>query len=379
MSLKNLSVGVVGYGFMGKTHTYAYKSLPMLFEPAPAAIRLAACAVRSPESQQLALEQGGFESVTGDWRELVERDDIDIINCCTPNETHRDIVIAAIGAGKHVYVDKPLAGSLSDARDILEAERKAADGRTRQMAMNKRFIPAVMRARQILEEGRLGRIYTFCFRFLHSSNADPSRPLHWKSDRDAGGGVLVDLGSHAIDLARWLLGDFRRVLAHPVTAFPERPDGRGGMVRVNGDDASFVIAEMASGAVGTLEASKLAVGANDELSFDIRGEKGAITFNLMEPEWLRFYDNTLPDEPLGGMKGFTAIECVQRYPKPAVLPGPKVTPGWVRFHIQSIHEFVRRVAEGLPGDPSLADGAAVHQVMDACYASPGIWTDVAAR
>ncbi|MEJ5297019.1 MAG: Gfo/Idh/MocA family oxidoreductase, partial [Armatimonadota bacterium] len=229
------------------------------------------------------------------------------------------------------------------------------------------------------QEGRLGRIYTFNLRYLHSTNADPSRPLHWKTDRAAGGGVLVDLGSHIIDLARWLLGDFRRVLAHPLTAIPERPDGKGGMQKVEGDDATFLFAEMQCGAVGTLEASKLAVGANDDLTVEIRGEKGALLFNLMEPEWLRFYDNTAPGGDLGGLKGFTAIECVQRYPAPASLPGPKLTPGWMRFHIHSVYEFVRRVAEGLPGDPSLTDGLETQRVLETCYNSPGRWTEVTER
>jgi len=125
--------------------------------------------------------------------------------------------------------------------------------------------------------------------------------------------------------------------------------------------------------VGTLEASKLATGANDEIAIDIRGEKGALLFNLMDPNWLRFYDNTVQEQPLGGDKGFVHLECVQRYPRPAILPGPKNTVGWMRFHIASMHEFVRRVVEGLPGEPSLADGLAVQRVIDAAYRSHGAW------
>jgi len=374
--MKTLGVGVVGYGFMGRMHTYAYQSLPMLYEPSPAKLRMVGCAVRTPASQELAVRQAGFEFATADYRQLLEREDIHIISCCVPNSLHGQVALDAIRAGKHLYIDKPLAASLEEAERIVDADREADDGRTRQMAFNYRFVPALMRARQLLREGRLGRIYTFSFRYLHSTNADPARPLHWKTDRSAGGGVLVDLGSHIIDLARWLLGDFRRVLAHPVTAIPERPDGKGGMRKVEGDDATFLLAEMRCGAVGTLEASKLAVGANDDLTLDIRGEKGALLFDLMEPEWLRFYDNTAPGGELGGLKGFTAIECVQRYPAPASLPGPKLTPGWMRFHIHSVYEFVRRVVEGLPGDPSLADGLETQRVLETCYASPGRWSEV---
>lgn len=378
--MNTIGIGTVGYGFMGKMHTYAYKSLSMLYEPAPAAIRLVGVAETSESAAKLALEQGGYEFSTQDYRDLLAREDIDAISCSVPNNLHRDVVVDAIRAGKHVYVDKPLALDLEQAREIVKVEAVAeAAGihRTRQMAHNSRYVPALMRARELIGEGRLGRVYTFAIRYLHNSNADPNRPLHWKSDKEiCGGGVLVDLGAHIIDLTRFLLGDFKQVCAHPFTMVTERPNGKGGMRTVDTDDACFVVAELASGAVGTLEASKLATGANDELSVEIRGRNGALLFDLMDPNWLKFYDNTRPDSPLGGEKGFLHIESVQRYPKPAVLPGPKFSVGWMRFHIASLYEFIRRVAAGEPGDPSLSDGLVVHEVIDACYRSPGAWTSV---
>jgi len=379
--MKTIGIGMVGYGFMGKMHTYAYKSLAMLYEPPPASIQLVGAAATSEKSRRLAVEQGGYEFSTPDYNDLVAREEIDVIDVCAPNNLHRDVVIAAIRAGKHVYVDKPLALDLGQAQEILAVERDAeAAGihRTRMMVQNYRFVPAIMRAKQLIEDGRLGQVYTFNFRYLHSSNSDPSRPLYWKADKAiAGGGSLVDLGAHIIDLVRHLLGEFRRVCAHPVTLIPERPDGKGGRAKVEADDVTFVLAELVSGAVGTLEASKVATGTNDELTVEIRGSKGAVCFNLMEPNWLRFYDNTKPDAPLGGDKGFTYIESVQRFPAPAVLPGPKNSVGWMRFHIASIYEFVRRVAASEPGQPSLSDGAAVHKVIDACYRSAGTWIEVA--
>lgn len=187
---------------------------------------------------------------------------------------------------------------------------------------------------------------------------------------------MVDLGSHIVDLALYLLGDFDSILAHPFTQITERPGPDGNPLPVNGDDACYVMARMHNGAVGTLEASKLATGSNDELTFDIRGENGALLFNLMDPNWLHFFDGTRPERPLGGERGFTAIECVQRYPKPATLPGPKLTIGWMRFHIHSIYDFVSRVVEGKPGSPSFSDALRVHQVLETCYNSPGIWTSV---
>ncbi|MCC6484896.1 MAG: Gfo/Idh/MocA family oxidoreductase [Armatimonadetes bacterium] len=375
--MQTLNVGTVGYGFMGRIHTHSYKSLPMLFEPLPARIRLVGVAVRNPESQRLAVEQGGYEFATADWQELISRDDIDVINCCAPNSVHKDVLIAAIEAGKHIYCDKPLTGRLSQAEEVISAEKRSCLPRTRMMAHNYRFVPALMRARELMDEGRIGRVFTFCFRYIHSSNVDHAKPMPWKTDRTQGGGVLVDLGSHILDLARWLLGDFERVLAHPFTQIRERPDPVTGQMKpVTGDDATCIIAELKNGALGTLEASKLATGANDELTLEVRGDRGAFTFNLMDPNWLNFYDNTPPDAPLGGNKGFLRIESVQRYPAPAVMPGPKLTVGWPRFHIQSIHEFVRRVVAGEPGSPSFSDALAVERIIDTCYERPGAWAEV---
>ncbi|MEI6915543.1 MAG: Gfo/Idh/MocA family oxidoreductase [Armatimonadota bacterium] len=379
--MTELRVGTIGYGFMGKIHTYSYKSIPMIFEPAPATIKLVGVAVRSAASRKLAQVQGGYEFATDDWRDIIARDDIDVINCCVPNYLHKDVVIAAIRAGKHIYCDKPLTGRLSEAEEIVAVERQAVDEgltRTRMMAHNNRFVPALMRAKELIEEGRIGRIFTFNFRFLHSSNIDATKPLLWKSDRTVGGGVLVDIGSHIIDLARWLMGDFKRVLSHPFSQIKERPDPATGRLKpVTGDDATFLMAELMDGAVGMLEASKLATGSNDELSVEIRGEKGALVFNLMDPNWLRFFDNMVPEGPLGGERGFTLIESVQRYPKPAETPGPKVSVGWPRFHIQSMYEFVRRVCANQPGVPSFSDALAVERIIDACYEHPGQWVDVA--
>jgi len=372
---------MVGYGFMGKMHTYAYKSLPMLYDPPPAAISLVGAAALSESSRELALRQAGYEYATEHWQDLVSNPNIDVINVCVPNHLHRDVLVAAIRAGKHIYCDKPLALDLEQAEEIVRVEAGAeAAGihRTRQMTQNYRFVPAVMRAKQLIDEGRIGQVYTFCFRYLHSSNIDPNRPIAWRMKKEtAGGGALVDLGEHVIDLVRHLIGEVKRVSAHTLTMIPERPDGKGGIAQVDTDDAAFVIAEMANGAVGTLEASKLATGSNDELIIDIRGSKGALLFNLMEPNWLRFFDGTLPDAPLGGDRGFTQIECVQRYPAPAILPGPKCTIGWTRFHIASLYEFVRRVAAGEPGLPSFSDGLEAQRVIEACYRSSGRWTEVA--
>lgn len=378
--MKTIGIGMIGYGFMGKVHTYGYRSIPLLYEPAPANIRLVGVAVRSEASAKLAVEQAGYEFSTPDYKELLKRDDIDAVSICTPNNVHKDMVIDAIRAGKHIYIDKPLAMNAEQAREIIAAEAEAeAAGihRTRQMVQNYRFIPALMRAKQLMDEGRLGQIFTFNFRYLHNSNTDPSRPFYWKQSKAVGGGgSLVDLGAHIIDLGRWLMGEFEKVNAMPATLIPERPDGKGGTAKVDTDDVTFFMAQMKNGGIGTFEASKLAMGANDEIIVEIRGSKGALKFNMMDPNWLDFFDNERPGDPIGGEKGYIRIECVQRYPKPAALPGPKFSVGWMRFHIASAYEFIRRVAENEPGNPSLSEGLAAHRVIDACYKAPGTWVEV---
>lgn len=374
-----LGIGMVGYGFMGKVHTYAYRTLSILYEPVPAETRLVGVATSSPATAEHAKRNGGYEFGTDDYRRLLERDDIHVIHCCTPNDMHQEVVIAAAQAGKHVYCDKPLARNITEAEEICEATRRG--GQTHQMAFNYRFIPAIMRAKELMDEGFLGDPLCFRALYLHAGYVDRERPMSWRLDaKRSGGGALLDLGSHIIDLVRHLTGDFRRVRATTRIFTERRPVGKGSQetAPVQVDDAIWIQAEMASGAVGTLEASRVSTGASDEIRLEIHGRLGAVAFNLMDPNWLQVYDNRVPEAPLGGMKGFTRVESVQRYPPPASLSVPKNTVGWLRFHVASIHSFLENVAAERPGNPSLQDGLEVQRVMDAAYrsASGGGWIDV---
>ena len=377
---QTLGVGMVGYGFMGKVHTYAYRTLSIFYDPLPVDTRLVGVATSSPATAERAMRQGGYEVGTDDYRRLLDRDDIHIIHCCTPNDTHREVVTAAIAAGKHVYCDKPLARNLAEAEDIASAARKGK--RTYQMAFNYRFVPALLRAAQLMREGFLGEPLCFRIAYLHAGYVDPERPMSWRLDAErSGGGALLDLGSHIIDLARHLLGDFRRLRATTHIFTPRRPTatGIGLTAPVEVDDAVWMQAEMECGGIGTLEASRVSTGASDEIRLEIHGRLGALAFNLMDPNWLQVYDNRLPEQPLGGMRGFTRVESVQRYPAPASLPLPKNTVGWLRFHVASIHSFLENVAAGRPGNPSLEDGLVVQRVMDAAYRSAegGNWMNLA--
>jgi len=380
MTPEPLGVGMIGYGFMGKVHTYAYRTLSIFYDPVPVEARLVGVATSSCDTAERAVRQGGYEIGVDDYRRLLDRDDIHIIHCCTPNDMHREVVIAAIEAGKHVYCDKPLARTVAEADAICAAAGK--DSRTYQMAFNYRFVPALMRAKELLREGFIGEPLCLRAAYLHAGYVDPERPMSWRLDAQrGGGGALLDLGSHIIDLVRYLLGDFRRVRAMTRIFTPRRPVSKGSKetAPVDVDDAVWMHVEMANGAVGTLEASRVSTGASDEIRLEVHGRLGAIAFNLMDPNWLHVYDNRLPEQPLGGMRGFTRVESVQRYPAPASLAVPKNTVGWLRFHVASIHSFLENVAAGRAGEPSFDDGLAVQQIMDAAYhsASDGGWHTIA--
>ena len=377
--MKTVRVGLIGYGFIGRVHTVAYQGIPMYYDPPPCKIELAGVASGHEESCRRAVAQAGYESWTTDWRELVERDDMDVINCCAPNFLHKDIVIHALEYGKHVYCEKPLALNLTEARQILEAAKKASA--KAQVVFMYRFIPAMMRAKQLVEAGFLGRPLSFRAAYLHAGYLDASRPLTWRLDKaKGGGGALFDIGSHILDVVRFLLGDFESVFAATETFVKERPlpDAPGKVGKVEVDDLSLLVLKMKNGALGTLEASRVATGANDELRIEIHGDQGALRFNLMDPNYLEAYDMRDSGDPIGGTRGFKKIETVQRYPKPAGFPGPKFAIGWTRYHMASLHSFLTNIVEDRPCSPGLEDGIRVQEAMEAAYRSAelGGWVEL---
>ena len=377
--MKTIGIGIIGWGFMGKTHAQALRSLPLFYPGAGFEPALRCVCARHIENARAAARAAGFERCTDDYRELLAREDIDVVSICTPNGAHEAMAIAALEAGKHVYIDKPLAVTEAGARRIAEAAAKAP-GFTR-MVFNNRYLPATLRARQLVEEGRIGEVLTFNARYLHSGSIDPDRPIGWKQGLQ--GGVLLDLGSHALDLLTWLAGYPRRVMCRTFTLYPDRPAPGGGRETALAEDHVQMMLEMENGAVGGVEASKIATGADDELSIELRGTRGALTWNSMDINYLYFYDNTLPEAPLGGERGFTRIEAVGRYPAPGgrFLP-PKNSVGWERGHLHCYYTFLDAVARGeRPAENTVADGARLQRLMEACRRSgtTGRWEDVDAR
>jgi predicted dehydrogenase len=379
LSDKEFGVGMVGYGFIGKMHTYAYKSIPLYYDPPPANIRLVGVCTSKEETAKRAVKHGGYEFGTTDYNDLLKRDDIQIINCCTPNHLHKDLLIDAIKAGKHIYCDKPMTMNVEDAEQIVEAVKDSDI--VHQMTFQYRFVPAIMRAKQLIDEGLLGEIMSFRAMYLHAGYVDPDRPMSWRLNVNQGGaGALFDLGSHVLDLVRYLLGDPKEVFATTETYIKQRPVSKGSAEKadVKVDDLVIIMMKMKNGALGTVEASRIATGSNDDLKIEIHGREGAIKFELMEANWLNVYDNRAVGEPIGGRKGFTRIETVQRYPSPAAFPGPKPTIGWERFHIASMYDFLVNVVNGKPASPTFYDGLKVQEMMESALisAKDGHWVEL---
>jgi predicted dehydrogenase len=379
--MKTLGIGMVGYGFIGKVHTLSYLNLPYYYKPMPARLKMVGVASVPIKDAREGVEQAGFEFATDNWRDLVARDDIDIIEVCTPNSLHKEIIIEAIKAGKHVNSEKPLAMDLAQASEILRASDARPD-LISQVTFEYRYHPAIMRARKLINEDFLGRIYSSRVVYLHSGNSDPKRPLYWKIQKKyCGGGSLYDLASHVIDLTRFLLGDFKRIFSRLEIFVKKRPlagkPGKFGEVDV--DDLALIMFEMENGCIGTIEGSKVATGANDEFRIEIHGEKGAIRFNSMQPNFLEVYDTRDAGEPIGGRRGFTAIETVQRYPEPATqFPGPKFSIGWIRYHAGNAFDFITNIVEGKKPESDILSGYKVQEVLEASMISSAgkKWVDL---
>ncbi len=360
--MKDLHIGVIGFGFMGRAHTLGYQTIPLFYQDLPFRIHLRAVCAAHPERAEAARDRHGFSYAAGDLHTVLEDPEIDCVSICLPTGLHAEAAEAALRAGKHVYCDKPLAADCGEARRLAQLAEEA--GVTAQVAFQQRCSTGVMRARQLLEEGRLGRILSFRACYLHSGGVDASRPAGWRFD-PAGGGVLFDLGSHVLDLISWLLGRFSAVSAACRTLYPQRPGPDGTPVEITTDDAVWVLARMQDGAVGTIEASKLATGTTDELRLEIHGDRGALRYNSLEPGRLYYYDAAAPVDPIGGLQGFTAIECGGHYPAPGGgFPGGKFGTSFLRGHIHSLYTFLDNAAAGRPGTPSFADGAYIQSVME---------------
>ena len=368
--MKTYKVGIIGFGMIGKVHAFGYATLPYYSRPMDAKFHISHVATAHAETAENARNICGADIATTDYREITENPGIDIVHICSPNEMHFEQLRTAVENGKHIYCDKPLTVSLEEAEDIRNAIEAAEYVATNQMTFHLRFFPAIRRAKQLVEQGRLGRIYQFRMAYLHSSNASPLTPMKWK--HSASGGVVRDLGSHLLDLADYLLGPMVSLLAETQLAVPMRPLGVGSpeMIEIKVEDAMTILAKTKGGAHGILEATKLATGNEDELKLEINGEAGAVRFSLMNPHYLEFFDAAVPDRPFGGESGWRRISCGARFEAPDTdFPSPKSTIGWTRAHAACLSNFLHAVVEGRRTEPDLLQGVKIDRQIDAVFRS----------
>jgi len=373
-----LRIGMIGYGGIGRVHALAYRAMTFHYALPADVVSIVGVATAHAESAQRAATEIGCDLWTTDYRELLDRDDIDLVDCCVPNHRHEEIVTAAAKAGKHIYCEKPLAMNVEEGKRMVAAAEQAMV--KTQLTFNFRFFPAIVRARQLVEEGFLGRVFSFHARYLRSSYISHEKPLSWRLRKDlAGGGALFDLGSHALDLVYYLLGEFQSVQATLDTLIKERPVATGAIEKgeVDVDDIALIQARLCDDTLGTVEITRMGTGATNQLTIEIFGDKGALRFNAADPSWLEIYDVRDDGQPLGGTRGFRKIETVQHYDGQKA-PDWSMSPTFIRTHTECQYQFLRAVSEDHDASPSLADGLHVQAAMQAaCLSSTGkCWVNV---
>jgi len=365
-AMKTFNVGIIGFGYMGLMHAMSYENLKFYYKDIPSINIYAVAAAES----KLATLPIAVEKHYTDWRHLVEDEQVDIVDICSPNHLHAEMICAAIKAGKHIYCEKPLAVDLKSARQIMAAMRETGYKKTSRLNFQFRFIPAVMRAKQLLDEGAIGKLVQFNFKYYGSEFVDPGRPISWQTTRSiSGGGVLYALGTHSLDLIRYLVGDVSRVFATHSTHFKQRPlAGSDKLADVEIEDIANIQLDC-NGVPGMLLLSQVAAGAGTDFTFEIYGERGAIKFDQSQPNHLQYFCSDDANQPFGGHSGWKLIETSQKYGGKAVFPPPRVNVSVTRYHIASVFDFVDAAAQGKQSYPDILDGFRVQELTDAIYRS----------
>ena len=376
-----LGIGMVGYEFMGRAHSQAWRNVASFFE-LPRLPRMAAICGRDPGRVAAAADRLGWPAWETDWKRLVERDDVDLVDVCTPGSSHAEISIAALEAGKHVLCEKPLANTVEEARAMAAAaDRAAAQGVRAMVGFNFRRVPAVALARELVAAGRLGAIRHVRAAYLGNHLLDPEFPLVWRLQvEQAGSGALGDLGAHAIDLAQYLAGDrIAGVSALTETFVRERPLPGGGGARgpVTVDDAALFIARFGDGALGSIEATRFATGHTEGLSVELNGELGSLVWELGAFNELRLFDAT-EDPATQGVRRIQVTRSVHPYAAAWWPEGHSI--GYEHTFTHEVRDLLEAIAAGRDPAPSFADGLQVQQVLDAVQrsaAAGSTWTEVA--
>lgn len=367
-----INVGLIGYKFMGKAHSNAMQRLAMFCDPS-AEVCLKAICGRDEEWVKDSAKKFGWQGYETDWRKLIQRSDIDAIDITAPSNFHKDIAIQAAKAGKHVFCEKPLALNLADAREMLKA---AEENKIKhQIGFNYRFAPAVQLAKKLIDSGKIGKIFHFRGLYLQDWIIDPEFPLVWRLDKDvAGSGSHGDLGAHLIDVARFLVGDFDKVIGMSKTFVKERPivekmiglsgkaqsDAPRGTVTV--DDATLFLAEFKNGALGSIEATRFALGHKNAMSFEINGEKGSLKFEFERMNELMYCSS----DDAAGTSGFRTIQVTEGdHPYAGFWWPAGHVIGYEHTFVHELYEFFEAIAKDKATTPDFSDGVKCSQVLEA--------------
>ena len=361
--MNEVGVGLVGYKFMGRAHSNAYRQVAHFFDVDPAPRMVALCG-RNEAAVREAAASLGWEGYETDYRRLLERDDVRLVDISSSGDTHREFAVAALEAGKHVLCEKPLANTLDEARQMLEAAQWA--GTVNMVCFNYRRVPAVQLARKLVDEGRLGEIRHWRAVYLQDWLLDPRFPLTWRLRKEtAGSGPLGDLGSHLVDLALFLVGPITEVVGVAETFIKERPlEGTSGaqMGRVTVNDAVAFLARFACGAIGTFEATPLVPGRKAHESFEINGSNGSILFDLERMNELKVHFEDDPPEA-SGFRTVLATEPEHPYMEAWWPPGHTI--GYEHTFVHTVKDLLDGIATGKSPAPTFEDGYRCQTVLDA--------------
>jgi len=388
---KKINVGMVGYKFMGKAHSHAYRDVAMFFKTETVPVMKVICG-RTETAVSEAARRFGWEAYETSWEKLLQRQEIGLVDINTPNSTHREIAVAAAKAGKHILCEKPLAVSLAEAEEMLEAAREA--GVKHMVCFNYRKVPAVGLAKKLIGEGRLGKIYHFRAQYLQDWITDPEFPLVWRLKKEeAGAGAHGDLNSHVIDLARYLVGDFASVVGMQETFIKKRPElevseklttglaaesRRPQLGEVTVDDATLFLARFTNGALGCFEVTRFANGRRNGLRFEINGSKGSLLFELENMNELWFYSCEDAQERQGFRK-ILVTEATHPYIEAWWPPGHII--GYEHTFVHVVYDFMKALDEDRLPTPNFTDGVECQRVLEAVEksAKEERWIEVGAK
>ncbi len=376
---KVMNVAMIGGGFMGKAHAMAYAAMPMFFWPAPAIPHRKVVVDITDGAAEAARQRFGFDEASSDWKTVVNRPDIDVVDICTPNNVHAEIAIEAARAGKHIICEKPLARTVQEARDMAAAVKK--HGVINMVAFNYRRTPAVALAKKFIDEGRIGRIVNFRGTYLQDWSADEDGPLSWRFQKKiAGSGAVGDIGTHVVDLAHYLVGPIAEVTALTATYVKTRPLQQGGVDKlgaseksataergdVDVDDEVVSMLKFENGAIGSLEATRNAWGRNNFITLEIHGTEGSIHFNYERRDELQVMFRS----DSADARGFRTIYTGPAHPYGHGLwPIPGLGIGYSETKIVECYDFFKAIETGSQASPNFEDGLLTELVADALIRS----------